>query len=72
MVMDVDDLDSETPGAVLIDFDWTGKDGETNYPPLWYNQHVAGVDGGEDLNRFGVMKKEHDRLMFERLGHWRV
>jgi hypothetical protein len=70
--MDVDDLDSETPGAVLIDFDWTGKDGETNYPPLWYKQPVPGVDGGKDLNRFGVMKKEHDRFMFERLGHWRV
>ena len=69
--MDVGDLDSETPGAVLIDFDWTGKDGVTNYPPLWYNQPIPGVDGGNDLIRHGLMKKEHDRFMFERLGHWR-
>lgn len=72
MEMDVDDSDSETPGAVLIDFDWTGKDGETNYPVLWYKQPVPGVEGGKDLDRLGVMKKEHDRFMFERLGHWRV
>lgn len=39
--MAVDDPDSETPGAVLIDFDWTGKDEETNYPPLWYKQPVV-------------------------------
>lgn len=72
MEMDVDDSDSGIPGAVLIDFDWTGKDGETNYPPLWYNQPVPGVDGGKDLDRLGVMKKVHDRFMFEQLGHWRV
>jgi hypothetical protein len=70
--MDVDNSDSETPGAVLIDFDWAGKDGKTNYTPLWYNQPVPGVDGGKGLDRLGVMKKEHDRFMFERLGHWRV
>lgn len=40
METDVDDSgsDSEKPGAVLIDFDWSGKDRETNYPPMWYNQ----------------------------------
>ncbi len=72
--MDVDNSDSETPGAVLIDFDWAGKGGETSYPPLlmWYNQPIPGADGGKDLVRRGVMKKEHDRFMFERLGHWRV
>lgn len=70
METDVDDSDSGTPGALLIDFDWTGKDGETNYPPLWYNQPVPGVDG-KDLDRLGVMKTEHDRFMFERHGHWR-
>ncbi len=70
--MDVDYSDLETPGALLIDFDWTGKDGETNYPPMWYNQPVPGADGGKDLDRLGIMKKEHDRFMFERLGHWRV
>ena len=42
MEMDVDDSESETAGAVLVDFDWTGKDGEANYPPMWYNQPVAG------------------------------
>jgi len=66
------DSDPETHDAVLIDFDWTGKDGETNYPPLWYNQSVPGVDGGKDRDRLVVMKKEHDRFMLERLGQWRV
>jgi hypothetical protein len=70
--MDVDDLDSETAGAVLVDFDWTGKDGVANYPPMWYNQPVAGGDGAQNLDRIGVMKKEHDRFMFGRLGHWSV
>lgn len=70
--MDVDYPNSEMPGAVLIDFDWAGKDGKTNYPPLWYKEPVPGPDGGKGLDRLGVMKKEHDRFMFERLGHWRV
>ena len=72
--MDANDSDSETHGAVLVDFDWTGKDGETNYPPLrsWYKEPVPGVNGGKDLVRLGKMRKEHDRFMFERLGHWRV
>jgi hypothetical protein len=72
MEMDVNDSDSETPGAVLIDFDWTGMDGEARYPPMWYNQPVPGADSGQDLDRIGIMKTEHDRFMFERLGHWRV
>lgn len=71
MEMDVDDSDLETPGAILVDFDWTGKDGEANYPPMWYNRPVPG-EGAHNLDRIGVMKKEHDRFMFERLGHWRV
>jgi hypothetical protein len=72
MEMDIDDSDSERPGAVLVDFDWTGKDGEASYPPLWYKQPVPGADGGQDLDRIGVMRREHDQFMFERLGHWRV
>jgi hypothetical protein len=72
MEMDVNDSDSETVGAVLIDFDWAGKDGEASYPPMWYNRPVPGAGGGQTLDRIGVMKKEHDRFMFERLGHWRV
>ena len=72
MEMDVDDSDSEKPGAVLIDFDWSGKDGETNYPPMWYNEPVPGGDGVLDLDRIGSIKKEHDRFMFKRLGHWHV
>ena len=71
MEMDVDDSDLETPRAVLVDFDWTGKDGEANYPPMWYNRPVPG-EGAYNLDRIVVMKKEHDRFMFERLGHWRV
>jgi hypothetical protein len=54
MEMDVDDSETETAGAVLVDFDWTGKDGEANYPPMWHNQPVPGGDGGLDLDRIGV------------------
>jgi hypothetical protein len=37
---------------------------------------VPGGDGGQelgqDLDRIGVMKKEHYWFMFERVGRWRV
>ncbi|KAG8925003.1 hypothetical protein FRC00_004451 [Tulasnella sp. 408] len=46
-------------GAMLVDFDWTGKDGVQRYP-VGLNVGVEwpqGVQGGE------VMKKEHDIAM---------
>lgn len=36
--MDLNNLDLETPGPVLVDFDWTGKDGETNHLPMCETQ----------------------------------
>lgn len=70
--MDIDDSGSETPGAVLIDFDWMGKDGKTNYRSKTV-QILAAVDSRNGLivpQRW--MKKEYDRLMFEQLDHWCV
>jgi hypothetical protein len=60
MEMDVDDSDSETAGAVLVDSDWTGKDGEANYPPMWYNRPVPGATAGwmMDLDRIEVINEE--------------
>ncbi|KAG8918638.1 hypothetical protein FRC01_001751 [Tulasnella sp. 417] len=47
-------------GAMLIDFDWVGKDGEQKYLPRLNSeiQWPEGVEGGK------VMRKEHDDAMF--------
>ncbi|KIO17610.1 hypothetical protein M407DRAFT_84822 [Tulasnella calospora MUT 4182] len=47
-------------GAMLVDFDWAGKDGEQRYPPslngsIWW---PTGVKRG------GGMRKEHDDALY--------
>lgn len=76
--VDVDDSDLETTGAVLVDFDWTpgGQGWRSQIPTNVVQSAVPGGDGGQelgqDLDRIGVMKKEHYWFMFERVGRWRV
>lgn len=50
-------------GAMLVDFDWAGKDGEQRYPLLLNRsiQWPEGVEGGK------VLRKEHDDAMFKLL-----
>ena len=58
---------SATRSAMLIGFDWCGKDGESLYPPpddlddternLWH----------KDVQWGNVMRKEHDEFLLERL-----
>ena len=56
--VDVDDSDLETTGAVLVDFDWTGKDGkkdgEAKYPPMWYNQPFLEETAGRSSGRIWI------------------
>lgn len=56
-------LVTENGDMKIIGFDWCGKDGEAHYPP-----HInleAGWD--PDVTGGGLMRKDHDRLMYFRL-----
>ncbi|KAL5480411.1 hypothetical protein ACEPAI_1681 [Sanghuangporus weigelae] len=44
--------------AVLIDFDWCGKDSEARYPTTLND--TGDIDWAPGVERFGLMKKEHD------------
>ena len=49
-------------GAMLIDFDWTGKHQDTKYPASWSVKKSA-----EGVGRRKLMDKQHDILMLEKL-----
>ena len=50
--------------AMLIDFDWCGKEGEVRYP-CEINLDREAIQWHKDVYRDGYMKKEHDEWMFE-------
>jgi hypothetical protein len=57
-------LKKDKKTVVLIDCDWIGKDGESRYP-IAMSQTIEWPEGVK--NGLGVMKKEHDVEMLERL-----
>lgn len=52
-------------GAVLIDFDWCGKDGEAIYPDTLND--TGDIEWAEGVKRGGLMKKEHDLYQLGKL-----
>ncbi|KAL5522069.1 hypothetical protein ACEPAF_1925 [Sanghuangporus sanghuang] len=52
--------------AVLIDFDWCGKDSEARYPTTLND--TGDIDWAPGVERFGLMKKEHDDYRLRNLG----
>ncbi|KAI0315148.1 hypothetical protein OF83DRAFT_1062639 [Amylostereum chailletii] len=56
--------DDEPPRAMLVDFNWAGKEGEAVYPE---NLNVTGIKWASDVCRSGLVKKEHDLYMLEQL-----
>lgn len=62
MLCERDISDGETEqGAMLVDFDWAGKDGKQPYPPS-LNTEVKWPDGVEPA---GFIRKAHDIAMFD-------
>lgn len=53
-------------GAILVDFDWCGKDSESRYPTTLND--TGEIDWAPGVERFGVMKKEHDEYLLRKLG----
>jgi RIO-like serine/threonine protein kinase len=49
--------------AMLVDFDWCGKDGEARYPAT-LNPSIAWA---EDVSPYSVMLKAHDTWQLDRL-----
>lgn len=62
-IMLCDRDDEPQSGAVLIDFDWTGKHGQARYPAT-LNTTLKWAQGVEPA---GIMMKEHDLGMLELL-----
>ena len=60
-----DNYDNQRFGAVLIDFDWCGKDSEARYPSTLNDTGDIGWAPG--VERFGLMKKEHDEYLLRKL-----
>lgn len=52
--------------AVLVDFDWPGKDGESRYPAT-LNPGTDGKTWDEDVSPYGIMRKAHDLWQLDRL-----
>ncbi|KAL5514058.1 hypothetical protein ACEPAG_2819 [Sanghuangporus baumii] len=52
-------------GAVLVDFDWCGRDSEARYPPTLND--TGDIDWAPGVERFGLMKKEHDEYLLRKL-----
>ena len=53
-------------GAMLIDFDWTGKEGEVHYPR---ELNTSGITWPKDVKPSSQILKVHDWFMFNRLTH---
>ncbi|KIK52914.1 hypothetical protein GYMLUDRAFT_107811, partial [Collybiopsis luxurians FD-317 M1] len=52
-------------GAMLVDFDWCGRDGVARYP-VDLNVYAQG-EWAEGMERYGLMKMEHDVEMLQKL-----
>ncbi|THV04062.1 hypothetical protein K435DRAFT_714825 [Dendrothele bispora CBS 962.96] len=52
--------------AVLVDFDWAAKEGEGRYPPT-IDPDSLSHGWASGVERYGLMKKEHDLHMLEML-----
>jgi hypothetical protein len=50
--------------ACLIDFDWSGTEGEQTYPPF---MNHAGVNWASDAGDLLPLKKSHDRHFLDLL-----
>eukprot|EP00727_Mastigamoeba_balamuthi_P012344 m51a1_g7732 hypothetical protein (627) ;mRNA; f:167059-169169 len=50
--------------AIVVDFDWAGRDGTALYPPFMNHERVVWADGVSDSQ---PMKCEHDEVMVRRL-----
>ncbi|KAI0316708.1 hypothetical protein OF83DRAFT_1059914, partial [Amylostereum chailletii] len=55
----------ETLGAMLIDFEWAGKEGQARYPR--YINMVANINWAPTVEGLGLNEREHDIHMLERL-----
>ncbi|KAL5522070.1 hypothetical protein ACEPAF_1926 [Sanghuangporus sanghuang] len=51
--------------AVLVDFDWCGRDSEARYPPTLND--TGDIDWAPGVERLGLMKKEHDEYLLRKL-----
>lgn len=51
----------------LVDFDWCGEDGKGRYPPTLNDNDD--MDWHADVQRNGLMRKEHDLHLLARLRH---
>jgi tRNA A-37 threonylcarbamoyl transferase component Bud32 len=60
-------LGKDLPKNILVvDFDWCGIEGEARYPAD-INMDRDGMGWHEDVKRRGLIHKEHDWHLFERL-----
>eukprot|EP00727_Mastigamoeba_balamuthi_P012342 m51a1_g7730 hypothetical protein (612) ;mRNA; f:159789-161883 len=50
--------------AIVVDFDWAGRDGAALYPPFMNHELISWADGVSDSQ---PMKREHDEVMVRRL-----
>ncbi|KAH9051961.1 hypothetical protein EDB87DRAFT_1660664 [Lactarius vividus] len=51
--------------ALLIDFDWVGQDGQTQYPANLNNS--GEIEWAKGVEPHGIMRKEHDIEMIDKL-----
>ena len=58
-----DDMNSDSPTPIIIDFDWAGKETEAKYPSS-INQNVLWPS---DVNAKALIKCEHDDKMVNQL-----
>jgi hypothetical protein len=55
--------DASKARVVLVDFDWSGKDGESRYLATLNPSNAW----AEDVSSYGIMHKAHDLWQLERL-----
>ncbi|KAL5514584.1 hypothetical protein ACEPAG_1900 [Sanghuangporus baumii] len=61
----MDRTDEGRKGALLVDFDWCGKDGDARYPDTLNDTGV--IEWAVGVERNGPLKKEHDLYRLTRL-----
>ncbi|PCH39877.1 hypothetical protein WOLCODRAFT_136536 [Wolfiporia cocos MD-104 SS10] len=57
--------DGSKTSGMLLDYDWAGIDGKDRYPSTL--NHQLEDEWARGMERYGVMRKEHDREMLEML-----
>ncbi|KAH8112358.1 hypothetical protein DFH11DRAFT_1858054 [Phellopilus nigrolimitatus] len=56
--------DRPRPRAVLVDFDWAGREGEARYP---YDRNDVNIEWPDGSRPGGVIERAHDAVWLERL-----